>query len=94
VAAWERQQGRAACLVESGSAWDPRTREWTRSSLPLGPKPRLILAHLNAEALRSGSPEIEVQASLSAFVRRTGLASKALTCPPFLIQANESAGLI
>jgi Plasmid encoded RepA protein len=38
--------------------------------LPWGSKPRLILAHLNAEALRQHSPEIEVEASLSAFVKR------------------------
>jgi len=30
----------------------------------------LILAHLNAEALRTGSPEIEVERSLTTFVRR------------------------
>ena len=38
--------------------------------LPFGPKPRLILAYLNAEALRTGSPVIEVEDSLTAFVRR------------------------
>lgn len=44
-----------------------------RLGLPYGPKPRLILAYLNAEALRTGSPEIEVGDSLTAFVRRLGL---------------------
>jgi len=38
--------------------------------LPWGAKPRLILAHLNAEALRQDSPVIEVESSLSAFVKR------------------------
>ena len=38
--------------------------------LPWGTKPRLILAHLNAEALRRQSPVIEVESSLSAFVKR------------------------
>ena len=76
VTTWERQQGRAACLVDAGSAWDPRARKWSRPGLPFGPKPRLILAHLNAEALRTGSPEIEVDKSLTAFVKRIGLASK------------------
>jgi hypothetical protein len=36
----------------------------------MGNKPRLILAHLNAEALRQDSPIIEVESSLSAFVKR------------------------
>ena len=39
-------------------------------SLPFGPKARLILAYLNAEALRIGSPEINIKRSLTAFVRR------------------------
>ena len=43
-----------------GSSWACRS----------APKARLILAHLNAEALRTGSPEIEVERSLTAFVRR------------------------
>jgi hypothetical protein len=38
-----------------------------------GPKPRLILAHLNAEALRTQSPLIEVENTLTAFVKRLGL---------------------
>lgn len=38
--------------------------------MPWGTKPRLILAHLNAEALRQDSPVIEVENSLSAFVKR------------------------
>jgi hypothetical protein len=38
--------------------------------LPFGPAVRLILCHLNTEALRTGSPLIEVKDSLTAFVRR------------------------
>ena len=38
--------------------------------MPYGPKPRLILAYLNAEALRTGSPNVEVEETLTAFVRR------------------------
>jgi len=41
--------------------------------LPFGPKPRLILAHVNAEALRTSSPDIEVEDSLTAFVKRLKL---------------------
>jgi hypothetical protein len=38
--------------------------------LPFGSRPRLILAHLNREALLRGSPRIEVEASLTGFIRR------------------------
>jgi Plasmid encoded RepA protein len=76
VREWEREQGRASLLIEAGRARDPRSGEWLRLGLPFGPKPRLILAHLNAEALRTGSPEIEIDASLTAFVKRIGLDPK------------------
>ena len=70
VRKWEREQGAIALRVEAGTARHPKTGKWVELGLPWGTKPRLILAHLNAEALRQGSPEIEVEASLSAFVKR------------------------
>jgi hypothetical protein len=75
---WLRRQGQVACLIEAGHVLDPRSHGWLELGLPYGPKPRLILTHLNAEALRRGSPEIEVERSLTAFVRRLGLASKGM----------------
>ena len=56
--------------LEAGDAWNPRIRDFVQLGLPWGTKPRLILAHLNAEAIRRQSPVIEVEASLSAFVKR------------------------
>lgn len=70
VRAWEREQGSVALKVDAGEARNPDTGTWVKLGLPYGPKPRLILAHLNAEALRTGSPEIEVGDSLTAFVKR------------------------
>ena len=70
---WERTQGRASLLIEAGRARHPETGEWIRLGLPYGPKPRLILAYLNTAALRTGSPEIEVEDSLTAFVGRLRL---------------------
>lgn len=70
VREWQRAQGTTSLLIEAGRALNPSTREWQRVGLPWGTKPRLILAHLNAEALRQSSPTIEVESSLSAFVRR------------------------
>jgi hypothetical protein len=67
---WERQQGRAMLMVEAGSAYHPKEKSYVPLGLPYGPKARLILMHLNGEALRQGSPIIEVEGSLSAFVRR------------------------
>ena len=56
--------------IEAGKERHPTTNRWINLGLPFGPKARLILAHLNAEALRTGSPAIEVERSLTAFIRR------------------------
>jgi hypothetical protein len=69
---WDRENGRAALRVKAGEARHPKDG-WVELGLPFGPKPRLILAYLNAEALRTGSPVVEVEDSLTAFVRRIGL---------------------
>src|SRR5215472_9968562 len=67
---WERQQGNVMLRIEAGAVPDPSTGKYRDVSLPWGTKPRLILTHLNAEALRQGSPQIDVEGSLSGFVRR------------------------
>lgn len=70
VRVWQRQQGRVSLLIEAGRALHPENGRWVELGLPYSPKPRLILAHLNREALRTGSPEVEVEKSLTAFVKR------------------------
>jgi hypothetical protein len=70
VREWEQQQGAVALRVVAGEARDPSTRRFVKLGLPYGSRPRLILAHLNREALLHGSPHIEVEASLTAFIRR------------------------
>ena len=67
---WEREQGLVSLLVQAGKAKNPDTRKWVQLGLPFGPKPRLILAHLNAQAIKTGSPVIEMEDSLTAFVKR------------------------
>jgi Plasmid encoded RepA protein len=70
VRLWEREQGNVTLRIEAGAIPDPASGKYVDVSLPWGTKPRLILAHLNAEALRQGSPEIDIEGSLSAFVKR------------------------
>ena len=67
---WERQQGRARLRVEAGSVLDPSDRQYIQLTLPHGSKARLLLMHLNSEAIRRQSPIIPVEASMSAFFRR------------------------
>jgi hypothetical protein len=73
VREWERANGAARLEIIAGKAMHPVSGEFVKLGLPFGPKPRLILAHLNAEALRQQSPEIEIEHSLTAFVKRLHL---------------------
>lgn len=70
VRTWDRRQGRAALSIEAGRANDPARNCWVNMPLPFGPKARLVMMHLNSEAIRSRSPEIEVDRSMTAFIRR------------------------
>lgn len=79
VREWSRKNGRVHLEIIAGKAMHPELEELVAVGLPFGPKPRLILSHLNAEALRTGSAEIEVEASLTAFIKRIGLDANGYT---------------
>lgn len=76
VRVWERLNGQAHLKILAGEAMHPEEGRLVELGLPFGPKPRLVLAHLNTEALRSGSPVIEIGETLTAFVRRLRLDPK------------------
>jgi hypothetical protein len=76
VRTWERINGHAHLEINAGKAMHPELGRLVPVGMPFGPKPRLILAHVNAEALRTGSPEIEIETSLTAFVKRLKLDPK------------------
>ena len=76
VREWKRRQGNAVLMVEAGQALHPQKGDFVKLGLPFGPKPRLILCYLNGQALKTSSPVIEVEGSLTAFVNRLGLVSK------------------
>jgi hypothetical protein len=71
VRLWARKNGFVRLEVAAGRAYDSRADDFVDVGLPFGPKPRLVLYHLNAEALRTQSPMIELEDSLTAFVKRT-----------------------
>jgi hypothetical protein len=70
VRRWQRSQGSARLEIEAGRALDPVSEQFVDVGLPFGPKPRLILAYLNTEAIRRQTPLIEVGDSLTDFVKR------------------------
>jgi hypothetical protein len=70
VRQWQRRQGQAHLKVDAGQAWHPGRQEFVDMPLPYGPKARLILMHLNSEAVRQRSHVIDVDRSMTAFVAR------------------------
>jgi hypothetical protein len=73
VREWDRQQGNASLRIEAGSAIDPESGGFVKLGLPYGEKPRLVLIHLATEAVRTGSPVVDVEESMTAFARSLGL---------------------
>jgi Plasmid encoded RepA protein len=71
---WERDNGKVMLSLEAGKAMHPKDG-LIRVGLPFGPKPRLVLYYLNTQAIIHQKPEIDVEDSLTAFVKRVGLAS-------------------
>jgi Plasmid encoded RepA protein len=71
VRTWQQSNGLAALEITAGKAMHPKLGRFVELGLPFGPKPRLILAHINTEALLTGKPEIETEKSLTSFVSRT-----------------------
>lgn len=72
VREWEREQGRIQLLLRAGSAVHPETGKLVKVGLPFGPKPRLILAFLNTQAIVTDSHRVEVEDSLTSFTNRIG----------------------
>jgi len=68
---WTRKNGYLTLELDAGRAFDQELSGFVDVGLPFGPKPRLVLYHLNAEALRTQSPVIELADTLTAFVKRT-----------------------
>ena len=52
------KNGMVRLELQAGRLLDPTTEDFVDVGLPFGPKPRLVLYHLNAEALRTQSPTL------------------------------------
>ena len=67
---WERINGDVHLKVLAGEAMHPDKGRLVEVGLPFGPKCRLVLMHINQRALVTESPNIEVEDTLSKFVRK------------------------
>lgn len=71
---WVRRDGRRSLLVEAGVLPDPNNPEgYYRPGLPYGPKARLVVIYLTAEAVRTKSPVIDVGKSMRSFMASLGI---------------------
>ena len=68
---FQRSSGSAAIEIEAGKLY--RRGQFVPAPLPYGAKPRLVLMHLCAEAVRTRCPEIQVGHSAREFLGRLGL---------------------
>lgn len=77
VRRWERCNGQVHLEIEAGRAMHPVLGKIVDIGLPYGPKARMLLMHLNREAVVAQSPVINVGRSLTHFVGRyLGLSSQ------------------
>jgi hypothetical protein len=65
---WKREGHRTTLLVESG-----RDRKGALIGVPYGSIARLILLYLQTEAIRTGSPEVELGKSMKSWMGRMSL---------------------
>lgn len=72
VREWEQKQGNVSLLVQAGKAIN-QEGHFENVGLPYGTKARLLLAHINSQAIKTQSKIIDVEDSMSAFIKRIGL---------------------
>lgn len=72
VRIWQQKQGHVSLAVQAGGIFN-RDNVMEEVGLPYGTKARLILAHINSEAIKAKSRTIDVEGSMSAFIKSIGL---------------------
>lgn len=75
VTLWERQQGNASIYIQCLKKKDPETGEFVTLGVPYGTRARLILAHINSQAIITQNPKVNVSDSMTAFVQSIGIAN-------------------
>ena len=73
VKIWQHRQGNVSLAVQANHALNPETGEFEFMGLPYGTKARLILAHVNSQAIKTQSRMVDVEESMTAFIKTIGL---------------------
>jgi Plasmid encoded RepA protein len=75
----QKRQGRAVLSLEAGSIFNPNTETFEKVGLPYGAKARLILSYISTQAVRQQNPIVDVENSMTAFIKRIGLNTDGVT---------------
>jgi hypothetical protein len=75
----QKRQGRAVLSLEAGSIFNPHTESFEKVGLPYGAKARLILSYISTQAVRQQNPVVDVENSMTAFIKRIGLNNDGVT---------------
>jgi hypothetical protein len=73
VKIWQQRQGNVSLAVQANHALNPETGQFEFMGLPYGTKARLILAHINSQAIKTQNRMIDVEDSMTAFIKTIGL---------------------
>ena len=73
VRIWKQKQGNVSLAIQATESYNPEKDDFEFIGLPFGPKARIILAHINSEAIRTQSKTVNVEDSMSAFIKCIGL---------------------
>lgn len=92
VREYERIQGNAVLLLKAGEVFNPRTKSFKKVGLPYGPKARLVLAYVNTWAIKTQSPIVQIEGTLTSFVRKLGLDTGGKTITSVKEQLSRLAG--
>jgi hypothetical protein len=66
---WERSNGHVQISVEAGRTFNTQENRWVNLPVPFGPKARIIMIHLDTEAVLKQSRRVDIQDSMTAFVK-------------------------
>jgi len=67
--AWARSNGHVQISVEAGRTFNTEENRWINLPVPFGPKARIIMIHLDTEAVMKQSRRVDIQDSMTAFVK-------------------------
>lgn len=79
VRVWQQKQGNVTLAVQAISTLNPQNNDFEFFGLPYGAKARLILAHLNSEAVKTQQPLIDVEKTMTGFIKKIGLSTDGRT---------------